>query len=148
LSFDGRVGGIAHSVTDQAMWNSGSHPDSDNEYRYDMVVNGARDYVGDGVKIVSGSVDYDSYGNIIRDDRVFEKNDQQVSYETYAVGMAPYIGSKASQFMFSQTFIKLRDLSITYKLPKHISGKIGAQAADVSLIGQNLWMWAKDFKYS
>lgn len=148
LSFDGRVGGIAHSVTDQAMWNSGSHPDSDNEYRYDMVVNGARDYVGDGVKIVSGSVDYDSYGNIIRDDRVFEKNDQQVSYETYAVGMAPYIGSKMSQFMFSQTFIKLRDLSLTYKLPKHISGKIGAQAADVSLIGQNLWMWAKDFKYS
>ena len=31
LSIDGRVGGIAHSVIDQAMWNSGVHPDSDNQ---------------------------------------------------------------------------------------------------------------------
>ncbi|MCY4780261.1 SusC/RagA family TonB-linked outer membrane protein [Sphingobacterium sp. UT-1RO-CII-1] len=148
LSFDGRVGGTAHSVTDQAMWNSGSHPDSDNEHRYDMVVNGKKNYVGNGVKVVSGSVDYDSYGNIVRDDRVFESNDTPVSYETYAVQMAPYIGSPSSQFMFSQTFIKLRDISLTYSLPSAVASKFKARNASVSFIGQNLWMWAKDFKYS
>ena len=148
LSFDGRVGGIMHSVTDQAMWNSGSHPDSDNEYRYDMVVNGKNNYIGQGVKVVSGSVDYDSYGNITRDDRVFATNDMPVSYETYQVQMAPYIGSPRSQFMFSQTFVKLRDLSLVYQLPVAWSQKIKAKNTSVGLIGQNLWMWAKDFKYS
>lgn len=148
LSFDGRVGGITHSVTDQAMWNSGSHPDSDNEYRYDMVVNGKSNYIGQGVKVESGSVDYDSYGNITRDDRVFAANDMPVSYETYQVQMAPYIGSPRSQFMFSQTFVKLRDLSLVYQLPAAWSQKIKAKNTSVGLIGQNLWMWAKDFKYS
>ncbi|GAA4180040.1 SusC/RagA family TonB-linked outer membrane protein [Sphingobacterium ginsenosidimutans] len=148
LSFDGRVGGIAQSVTDQAMWNSGSHPDSDNEYRYDMVVNGKNNYVGQGVKVLSGSVDYDSYGNITRDDRVFTANDVPVSYENYQIRMAPYIGSPRSQFMFSQTFVKLRDLSLEYRLPVAWSQKIKAKNTSVGLIGQNLWMWAKDFKYS
>ncbi|MFU1856543.1 SusC/RagA family TonB-linked outer membrane protein [Sphingobacterium sp. NGMCC 1.201703] len=148
LSFDGRVGGITHSVTDQAMWNSGSHPDSDNEYRYDMVVNGKNNYVGQGVKVVSGSVDYDSYGNITRDDRVFAANDVPVSYENYQMRMAPYIGSPRSQFMFSQTFVKLRDLSLEYRLPATWSQKIKAKNTSVGLIGQNLWMWTKDFKYS
>lgn len=148
FSFDGRVGGIAHSVTDQAMWNSGSHPDSDNEYRYDMVVNGKRDYVGEGVAIESGAVDYDSYGNILRDDRVFIENNVPVSYETYEVQMAPYIGSVRSQFLFSQTFLKLRDFTLSYHIPSSISSKMRAEQVSVSLIGQNLWMWAKDFKYS
>ncbi len=148
LSFDGRVGGIAHSVTDQAMWNSGSHPDSDNADRYDMVVNGNSNYVGKGVQIVSGSVDYDSYGNITRDDRVFAPNETGVSYETYQVKMAPYIGSPRSQFMLSQTFIKLRDLNLSYQLPLAWSQKIKAKNTSVGFIGQNLWMWAKDFKYS
>jgi TonB-linked SusC/RagA family outer membrane protein len=148
FSFDGRVGGTTHSVTDQAMWNSGSHPDSDNAYRYDQVVNGKNNYVGNGVKVLSGSVDYDAYGNITRDDRVFGPNDKEVSYETYAVRMAPYIGSPRSQFMLSQTFVKLRDLSLVFQVPKSWSTKIKARDASIGLIGQNLWMWAKDFKYS
>ncbi len=148
FSFDGRVGGVMHSVTDQAMWNSGSHPDSDNEYRYDMVVNGNKNYVGKGVKIVSGSVDYDNYGNITRDDRVFAENDMGVSYESYSIRMAPYIGSPRSQFVYSQTFLKLRDLSLIYKLPSNITGKIKARQASIGIIGQNLWLWSKNFKYS
>ena len=59
ISVDGRVGGIAHSVTDQAMWNSGVHIDSDNQWRYEEVVNGNKTFIGQGVKVVSGSADYD-----------------------------------------------------------------------------------------
>lgn len=148
FSFDGRVGGKLHSRTDQSMWNSGSHPDSDNQYRYDEVVNGLQNYVGAGVKVVSGSVDYDNYGNITRDDRVFAPNDEAVSYETYSITMAPYIGSVKPQFVYSQTFLKLRDLSLTYTVPKDICGKLKAKAASVAFIGQNLLMWTKDFRYS
>ena len=148
FSFDGSIGGVAHSITDQAMWNSGSHPDSDNQYRYDQVVNGLNNYVGQGVQIVSGSATYDAYGNITHDDRIFTPNDAEVSYEVYQTRLAPYIGSVRSQFVFSRSFIKLRDLSIAYSLPKEFCQKFKAKGAAVSLVGQNLWMWAKDFKYS
>lgn len=148
FSFDGRVGGLMHSVTDQAMWNSGSHPDSDNADRYDMVVNGNKNYIGNGVKIVSGSVDYDKYGTITRDDRVYSQNDIGVSYETYSIRMAPYIGSPRSQFIYAQTFVKLRDLSLIYKLPNSFAEKIKVRQASIGFIGQNLWLWSKNFKYS
>ena len=148
FSIDGRVGGVAHSVTDQAMWNSGSHIESDNQWRYEEVVNGNKTYVGNGVKIVSGSVDRDSDGNIIRDDRVFAPNDKVVSYETYMLKMNPYIGSVRTQNIFDQTFFKLRDLSVTYSLPKGICEKVRLKGATLGLVGQNLFIWTKEFKYS
>lgn len=38
VSIDGRIGGVMYSWTEQAMWHSGVHPDSDNRWRYDEVV--------------------------------------------------------------------------------------------------------------
>ena len=35
VSIDGRIGGVMYSWTEQAMWHSGVHPDSDNRWRYD-----------------------------------------------------------------------------------------------------------------
>ena len=150
IGLDGRVGGIAYSKTDQAMWNSGSHIDSDNQWRYDEVVNGNKSYVGQGVKLVSGSADWDSNGNITRDNRVFAPNDIQVSYQDYMINTNPYAegGSKRIQNYFDQTFIKLRDLSITYALPKDICSKIGMKGASVGFVGQNLLMWTKEFRFS
>ena len=148
ISVDGRVGGIAHSVTDQAMWNSGVHIDSDNQWRYEEVVNGNKTFIGQGVKVVSGSADYDSDGNIIRDDRVYAPNDKVVSYETYMMKMNPYIGTVRTQNIFDQTFIKLRDLSVNYALPKKICDKIKMKGASVGLVGQNLLMWTKEFRFS
>ena len=85
LSFtlDGRIGGVAHSVMDQALWMTGAHRDSDTFWRYDEVVNGNKSYIGEGVKVVSGSVEYDSQGHIVSDTRVFDLNDKAVSYEGY-----------------------------------------------------------------
>ena len=83
VSVDGRVGGVAHSVMDQALWMTGAHKDSDTKWRYDEVVNGKTNYVGDGVKVVSGTVEYDSQGHIISDTRMFATNDRPVSYEGY-----------------------------------------------------------------
>ncbi len=148
ISLDGRVGGIAHSVIDQAMWNSGSHIDSDTQYRYEEVVNGNLTFIGDGVKVVSGSADWDSNGNIIRDDRVYAPNDKVVSYEAYMLQMNPYIGGVRTQNIFDQTFIKLRELSLSYQIPKNKCKSLGLNDASIGLVGQNLWMWAKEFRFS
>lgn len=148
VSFDGRVGGSAYNRLEQAMWNSGVHADSDNQWRYDEVVNGKTNYVGQGVKIVSGAVKYDSYGKILEDTRVFGANDVPVSYEAYTTVYHPWNGSRRIQNIHDLTFLKLRELSVGYKLPSHLIQKIGIDNAHVSLVGQNLFIWSKEFKYS
>lgn len=148
FTFDGRVGGYGYNQTTQAMWNSGSHPYSDNEWRYDEVVNGKKNYIGNGVKVVSGSVKYDSYGQILEDTRVFAPNDKEVSYEQYIRAYEPWSGSSVIQNIKKMTFFKLRELTIGYSVPKNFCEKIGIGNAHLALVGQNLWMWSKHYKYS
>lgn len=148
LSFDGRVGGLAFARTEQAMWNSGSHPDSDNQWRYDEVVNGNKSYIGQGVKVVSGAVEYDTNGNILNDTRVFAPNDTEVSYESYIRTYEPWSGNAVHQNVRKTTFFKLRELSITYSLPNSILEKTKIKGASIGFVGNNLFMWAKEFKYS
>ena len=48
----------------------------------------------------------------------------------------------------NKTFIKLRDLSISYEIPQSVCQKIGMKGASVGFVGQNLLMWAKEFRFS
>lgn len=144
FSIDGRVGGLSLNKTNRYLWQTGAHPDTDNEWRYDEVVNGNKSYVADGVTVVSGSATYDAYGNITSDDRVFEKNTTPVSYEQYIKNY----WRKGSQFITDETFIKLREVSITYDIPKSFSKKCRLSSSSVSLIGQNLLLWTKDYKFA
>lgn len=150
VSFDGSVGGVGYSMLDQAMWNAGSHIDSDNHFRYDEVVNGKQTFIGEGVKLVSGSAKWDSNGNIIEDNRVLAPNDIVVSYQNYQMKTNPYAsgGNKRDQNYFDKTFIKLRDLSISYTLPKDVCDKMKIKGAAIGFVGQNLWMWSKEFRFS
>lgn len=143
-SFDGRIGGLSINRTDYRMWQTGAHPDSDNEWRYDEVVNGKKNYVGEGVYVVSGDVTYDTYGRITEDTRVFAKNETPVSYESYIKNY----WCKGEQFIKKETYIKLRELSITYDLPLSFCKKLGMTSSSVSLIGQNLFLWAPDYKFA
>jgi TonB-linked SusC/RagA family outer membrane protein len=148
FSFDGRVGGKAYNRLEQAMWNSGTHIKSDTQWRYDEVVNEETTYIGQGVKIVSGSVKYDTYGNIIEDTRVFAPNDIPVSYEAYIKTYHPWNGSSRMQNIQDLTFLKLREVSIGYRFPIKTLQKVGINNVHVSLVGQNLFIWTKEFKYS
>lgn len=150
LSFtlDGRVGGISYSKTHQMLWNSGTHVDTDNSYRYEEVVNGRISYVGEGVKVVSGAVKRDPDGNILEDTRVFAPNDVAVSYESYITKYHDSHASPSRQNMLSQTFFKLRNLSLVYDLPLTFCQRLGMKAASVGFTGENLLLWAKEFKYA
>ena len=144
ISIDGRVGGLSSSETNRRMWQTGAHPDTDNKWRYEEVVNNNKTFVADGVTVTSGSVTYDAYGRIVSDNRVFEKNTKVVSYETY---IKDY-WRKGPQLIFDETFIKLRELSLSYDIPKKLSSKLGLSSSSVSLVGQNLLLWTKEYKYA
>jgi TonB-linked SusC/RagA family outer membrane protein len=142
VNIDGRIGGLMYNYIYDKMWDSGTNPDSDNQYRYDQVVNGLNNYVGKGVKVISGKATYDKYGNITSDTRQYAPNDVQVGYQDYAQN---YRGGNMG--VQNESFIKLREISLGYKIPAAFTAKLGVKTASMSLTGQNLFMWT-NFKYS
>ena len=143
FSIDGRVKGLSYSNMNARLWQTGAHPDSDSPERYEEVVNGNRTFTGEGVKIVSGSVSYDSYGQITSDYRVFAPNDEKVSYENY--WKRAYSGTRN---IWDETFIKLREVSLNYYVPAKYTNLIGAKKASVGITGQNLILWTKEYRFS
>ena len=151
VAVDGRVGGLAQTTTEMYMWQSGNHPDSVTEERYLDATTGTPNYIGEGVQVVSGEVTYDTYGNITSDTRVFAPNEVAVTYENWVkrVHKGTAWGGSPSPFdAYSTTFLKLREVSLSYNFPGSFTQLIGASSGSVSAIGQNLALWAKDFKYS
>ncbi|MDD3789222.1 MAG: SusC/RagA family TonB-linked outer membrane protein [Petrimonas sp.] len=152
ISLDGRVGGIAQTTTEMYMWRAGSHPNSVVPERFlDANNPGSRNYIGQGVKVVSGQATYDTYGNITSDNRQYAPNDVAVTYQTYTNALhkgTAWGGSPSPLDAYSTTFFKLREISLTCNLPKEVVGKFKAKSASISAIGQNVFLWAKQFKYS
>jgi TonB-linked SusC/RagA family outer membrane protein len=143
ISIDGRIGGLMYNYIWDKMFDTGVHPDTDNQFRYDEVVNGLKNYVGSGVKVVSGEVKYDKYGNITSDTRQYARNDIPVSYQGYMQD----ISGKGEHGVMNESFAKLREISIGYQLPRSFLGNSKIKNASVSLTAQNVLLVTK-FKYS
>lgn len=151
LSFDGVSGGLMNTRTESYMWQAGVHPGSLTDARAkDVATPGSKNFLGQGVKIVSGTVTYDAFGNITSDTRVFAPNDVYTTYQQYVIDLhnsSAWGGNGSSADTYSKTFFKLREISLTYNLPGKYLHKF-VKAASVSFIGQNVLLKAKDFKYS
>jgi TonB-linked SusC/RagA family outer membrane protein len=152
VSVDGRVGGLAQTTTEMYMWRAGSHPNSVTPERYlDATVANSKNYTGPGVKVISGSATYDTYGNIITDTREYGPNDEAVTYESYINRVhsgTAWGGSPSPLEAYVTTFVKVREMSLTYDLPKTLCTKFKSQGISASAVGQNMFLWAKQFKYS
>ena len=152
ISADGRVGGLAQTITEMYMWRSGSHPNSVTPERYlDATVASSKNYLGTGVKVVSGTVTYDTYGNILTDTRIFAANDVKNTYKTYIENYhkgTAWGGSPSPVDLYDATFFKIREIALTYRIPRKYSKSIMANNISVSAIAQNVFLWAKQFKYS
>lgn len=148
FTLDGRIGGISFSKTHQMLWNTGAGKDTDTQWRYDEVVNGKNTYIGQGVKVVSGSVKRDQDGNILEDTRVFAPNDVVVSYEAYISKYHDNNNTPSRQNVLDETFFKLRNISLLYDLPASLCEKLKMKSASIGITGQNLFLWAKEYKYA
>lgn len=143
--FDGRFGGITYDAYERDLWRSGSHPDAihpEREQSNIAYANGgdARTMLIPGVKIVSGELSYDPQGNIVSDTRVFAPNDIKAEYQTWA---SSYKGAW-DNVLIDKTFIKLREITLSYNLPTKWLENSFINNASVSLVGRNLIYWAKD----
>ncbi|SEA48844.1 TonB-linked outer membrane protein, SusC/RagA family [Arachidicoccus rhizosphaerae] len=145
LNIDGRIGGVMYDDVWDDMFETGASPETDTKWRYDQVVNGMNNYVGNGMKVVSGEATYDKYGRITNDTRTYAKNDVEVGYQDYEQSLS----GGGNHGYFDETFIKVRELSIGYNIPtnKWFGKKSGIKSASVSLTAQNLFLFT-GFKYS
>ncbi|TAM94120.1 MAG: SusC/RagA family TonB-linked outer membrane protein [Chitinophagaceae bacterium] len=152
MSMDGRVGGLAQSTTEMYMWISGNHPNSLTEARYKDATNaGSKNFLGEGVKVVSGAITYDANYHVVSDTREFAANDVYTTYKSYITALhkgTAWGGNPSPVDLYSTTFFKLREVALTYQVPAEWTKKIKSKGIAVSLIGQNLLYWAKQFKYS
>ncbi len=139
FSFDGRLGGLIYSTTNQKMWWGGSAKGTVTKDR-DEANAGNSTYVGPGVVITSGTVEYDSYGNIVSDTRKFAPNTTAVNYISF---MQTTSGAMLNNyFYYSGSYLKMRELVVTYNLPSRWMNGI-FNSASVSFIGNNLFILSK-----
>lgn len=92
--------------------------------------------IGDGVKPV-----FDAEGKVTG----YERNDVIVHANAYHNNR--YRRQNESEGIYDATFIKLREARLTYSLPSKALKNTFITKFDVSLIGFNLWLWAKDFNH-
>lgn len=137
ISADGRVGGKMYSSTNQKMWWGGTHPGTVNQYR-DDANEGIASYVADGVTVVEGTVGYDSDGNVLSDTRVYAPNTTPVNYISWNINTS----NAYLNHYYNASFIKLREITLTYNLPQSLLSKTFMDRASVSLVGRNLVVWS------
>ncbi len=136
------VGGRSH--------NGGAAWPNPNDVVYDVVreTNEAYGHVNEasywnGV-FVDPTSSYDSQDRNLPDD-AYVKNGDDPNTTWYHV--VPKIVGNTWDFpqtrTFDATFFKIRDISLTYDIPSEIAGKAKMQAASVSFIARNVYLWTK-----
>jgi len=64
-------------------------------------------------------------------------------------GLFGYVSNPARAFVYDASFVKLREVAITYSLPQHLIGRTKfIKGIDLSLIGRNLWIIHKNLPYA
>lgn len=76
-------------------------------------------------------------------------NDIRVEAYDYTVGPYGFVHNPQAGFVYDGSFVKLRELSITYSLPQSLVEKMRVvKGIDLSLIGRNLWILHKNVPYA
>lgn len=135
---DGRLGGLMYSTTNQKMWWGGTHPGTVNQFRDDANESKST-YVGKGVVVTGGEAVYDSNGDLVSDTRTFAPNTQGVNYIQYMTNTSN--GVNTNYNYYSQSFLKLREVTLTWRVPaRFLKGRL-FRSADISAVGRNLLLF-------
>jgi TonB-linked SusC/RagA family outer membrane protein len=137
VSVDGRVGGKMYSTTNQKMWWGGTHPGTVNQFR-DDANEGRATYIADGVVVVEGEATFDEDGNILTDSRIYAPNTTPVNYISWNINTS---NAHLNHF-YDQTFVKLREVTLTYNFPRDLLAESFLKRASISLVGRNLALWS------
>ena len=156
FQFDGRVGGVIYNEIKVDSYQGGRSQDlvegkfgeaRRNEweaYKSTGVVTPG--YVGDGVVVSNGTINFDENGNITNmDELTFEPNAKPVTLQSYVAHLS-YVSNFGEAFseawMMSRTYAKLREVVIGYSFPAELLSGTFIKRANISLVGRNLLYFA------
>jgi hypothetical protein len=122
------------------MWWGGTNPGTLNQYRVDANADKAT-FIGNGVVVTGGAATYDAYGNITSDTRTFAPNIKAVNYIDYMTTTSN--GAYNNYNYFSQTFLKLREVTLSWQLPNRWLNKSFVKGITLSAVGRNLLLFSK-----
>jgi TonB-linked SusC/RagA family outer membrane protein len=157
FQFDGRVGGVIRDQVYAYAMSSGNATDlvtgalgAARLAEWQSTAQGTKAptpaYVGPGVVVSQGAVQFDANGNIANLNALeFSQNTKAVTVQTYAQGV--YNSGIEEPYMVSKTYAKLREVIIGYSVPSRLLASRFIKGANVSLVGRNLLYFAqrKDF---
>lgn len=88
-------------------------------------------------------------GGIIREGVTEDGKPNTKRVEAYNFGAYGYRYTPAKAFVYDASYIKLREVVLTYSIPKKVLGKISVfKGIDLNLIGRNLWIIHKNLPYA
>ncbi len=124
---DIREGGLMWNGTKGALYYFGAHADTETREATDL-------FVWDGVK---GHLDAD--GNVVSSGQA---NDQEVVKDVswYLLGEGSGFTGPAIDFIESTSWVRLREVSLAYSLPKKLLANTFLDNVDVYFTGVNLWL--------
>ncbi|MDP3916028.1 MAG: SusC/RagA family TonB-linked outer membrane protein [Bacteroidota bacterium] len=143
FQFDGRFGGTILDYVEQKTYQGGRHINTVLGKMGEARINdtkGIKSYVGEGVVLTSGKIEYDSDGKVINYDQL------QFAPNTTATYLQDYISrvyGTNSAYAISRTYVKLREVVLTYNLPQKFLQKTFVRQANISFVGRNLLYFAE-----
>jgi TonB-linked SusC/RagA family outer membrane protein len=144
LSFliDWQQGGSIFSLDMYYGLSSGLYPETD--YINDLG-NPVRDPLTDDE--TSGGLILDGVVNTgTTEEPVWETNTKRINGGNYrAFG---YARRASVDFVYDATYIKLREVVLTYSIPEKVMSKTAIKGLSFSLVGSNLWIMMKDLPYA
>lgn len=140
FSFDGRIGGKMYNGLESKLFEGGMHKATANSYRDDAYA-GRDTYLGDGVEVTSGAVEYDVQGNIVSDTRKFAPNTTKVNYIDWI--FTTYINGIDEANLYDRSFVKLRELVLTYNLGQKLIKRTPFKSGNISFVGRNLLLFTR-----
>jgi len=79
---------------------------------------------------------------------VYENGTPNTSYvEAYRLYHVSYEDKPEAYYVFDASYIKLRELTLSYSLPASVLGDSPIHGVEFSLVGRNLWIIKKNVKH-
>lgn len=143
FQFDGRVGGVIANYIQQQTFRGGRHvatiEGTMGEARYNDY-KGVRTLVGEGVIITGGTPQISNEGVITNmDELTVSRNTTATNLQDW---LSRYYNTNEGNLM-SRTFVKLREVVISYSVPASLLERTFIRKASLSLVGRNLLYFAE-----
>jgi len=132
FSFDIRQGGLMYSYTKEMMYFTGTAPATTYNDRQPFVVPNSVQAVRDANGNITGYIE----------NNIPISHENNTLYEYY--GQDRGAGEFGKQYLIDRSFVKLRDLVLSYKFPKKWLAKTPFGDAVFSIIGRNLLLFTPE----